>query len=132
MNLNEIIPDHDTLRIPTIVDHLVRHFGIHPHARDLTLVLGDGTSTCPREALRHWVMAQCRELAGEDLEFPLRTIEYRLAECLEAHGYDLADLALPSTAAQRLKTRLPDHDHKLTIARRLRAVSSEPDPYRQK
>lgn len=132
MNLNEAFAERSALRIPAIIDHLIRHFRIQPHARELAVVLGDGTERCPRDALRRWVTRQCRELVGQDLELPLQTIEHRLADHLQEHGYDLIDLELPSPAARRLHTPLPDPEQKLTIARRLRAASVESDPCQRK
>ena len=132
MNLNEIFPEHSTLRISAIVDHLIRHFCIPAHARELALVLGDGTESCPRDALRRWVTAQCRELVGQDIELPLQRIEYRLADHLQEHDYDMTNLELPSPAARRLHTPLPDPDQKLAIARPLRNCLDESRPPRPK
>ena len=132
MNLDEVFAERSTLRISAIVDHLIRHFGIQPHARELALVLGDGTEACPGAALHRWVIAQCRELAGQYIEWPLRAIEHRLADHLEDHGYDLSGLELPSPAAQRVQTQLPNPDRKVAVARRLRAASIEPDASRRK
>ncbi len=132
MNLDEVFAERSTLRISAIVDHLIRHFGIQPHARELALVLGDGTEACPRDALRRWVTAQCRELAGQDIELPLRAIEHRLADHLLEHGYDLSSLELPSPAAQRVHTQLPNPDRKVAIARQLRTASIEAGASRRK
>lgn len=132
MNLKKAFAERSALRIPAIVDHLIRHFCIQPHARELALVLGDGTEACPRDALRRGVTTQSRELVGQDIELPPQTIEYRLADHLQEHDYDLTNLELPSPAARRLHTPLPDPDQKLKIARRLRICLDESKPPRLK
>ncbi len=132
MNLNETLAERSTLQIAAIVDHLTRYFGIPPHARELALVLGNGTEACPRDALRHWVMEQCRALVGQSLEFPLKTIEQRLFDHLEEHGYDLNELDLPSPAARRLTAPLPDPDRNSGLAHRLRERLNEPKSSRLK
>lgn len=126
MNLNKVIANHSKLRIAAIVDHLLRCFGIPPHARDLALVLGKGTEACPREAMRYWVTEQCRELAGQPIEFPLQTIERRLFDHLQAHGYDLYELDLPTPTARDLRVPLPNPDQERELAHRLRDATNEP------
>ena len=119
MNLNEAFTDRNMLHLAAIVEHLIRYFGIPPNARELALVLGRGTEACPRTALRYWVIEQCRALVGQSLEFPLKTIEQRLFDHLEEHGYDLYELDLPSPTARRLTAPLPDPDRDKAIAHRL-------------
>ena len=126
MNLNEAFADRSTLHIAAIVDHLICYFGIPPTARELSMVLGSGTEACPRAALRHWVIEQCRALVGQSLEFPLRSIEQRLFDHLEEHGYHLHELDLPSPAALGLRTPLPDPDRNAGLAHRLRERLAEP------
>ena len=121
MNLNNLYTNGSALRITAIVDHLVRHFSIQPYAGDLILVLGQGTEGSPREALRHWVVNQCRDLVDQDPEFPLKAIEWRLFDHLQAHGYNPCDIELLSPIASRLRAPLPDPDRDQALAHQLKA-----------
>ncbi len=121
MMLNTLYTNGSALRITAIVDHLIRHFGIPPHAGDLTLVLGQGTEGSLRDALRHWVIEQCRDLVDQDPEFPLKAIEWRLFDHLQAHGYNPYEIDLPSPIARRLRAPLPDPGRDQALAHQLQA-----------
>ena len=121
MILNKLYTNGSALRITAIVDHLIRQFGIPPHAGELILVLGQGTEGSLRDALRHWVIEQCRELVDQDPEFPLKAIEWRLFDHLQANGYNPCEIDLPSPTAQRLRAPLPDPDRDQALAHQLQA-----------